>query len=56
MHEPDDDDEFRLQNETRKPTEPPLFEPLPKAKQKKLLAGLDCLPGQMDLFEDMTVT
>jgi hypothetical protein len=46
--------EFRLQNETRKPTAPPLFEPLPKGKQIPLLSGLNCLPGQKDLWEDLT--
>jgi hypothetical protein len=48
----DKDEPFTLQNPTRKPTEPPLFEPLPKGRQLKMLTGLDCPAGTVDLFPD----
>jgi hypothetical protein len=50
------DEPFTLQNATPPEKLEPLFEPLPKAKQRNLLAGLNCLPGQADLFPDMTAT
>jgi hypothetical protein len=52
----EDDEPFTLENVPRKPTEPPLFEPLPKAKQRPLLRGLNDAPGQQDLFDDMTAS
>jgi hypothetical protein len=52
----DQDEPFTLQNAPPPEKLEPLFEPLPKAKQRNLLAGLNCLPGQADLFPDMTAT
>ena len=42
-------EEFKLEND--KPT--PALRPFvtKAAKQKKMFAGMDCLPGQEDLFE-----
>lgn len=47
---------FTIQNPPPKPAAESLFEPKGKAKQRVLLAGLNCLPGQEDLFPDMTCT
>lgn len=49
-------EKFTLQNHKPKPSGPPLFEALPKAKQRPLLRGLDDEPGQLDLFDDMTAS
>jgi hypothetical protein len=45
-----DDQSFSLVNDTPRPR--PLFAaPATKAAQRVLFAGLDCLPGQLDLFQ-----
>jgi len=41
--------EFTLSNEPAHPT-PTRFESNGKTRQKVLLCGLNCLPGQLDLF------
>ena len=41
--------EFALTNEPPCP-KPARFESNGKTRQKRLFAGLDCLPGQLDLF------
>lgn len=44
------DEPFRLVND--KPTPKPLsIETSDRTRQKSLFSGLDCLPGQMDLFD-----
>ena len=45
---PPDDEPFALANEMPKP-KPTRFENS-EGRQRMLLAGLDCLPGQGDLF------
>jgi hypothetical protein len=42
---------FTLQNDPppHKPWQPPEQ---PKGRQKMLFTGLDCLPGQLDFFEE----
>lgn len=46
----DSDDEFRLANhKPRSKTD--RFDRLPPAQQGVLFAGMDCMPGQLDLFE-----
>jgi hypothetical protein len=52
----DQDEPFTLQNAPPPEKLEPLFEPLGKAKQRNLLAGLNCLPNQQDLFPDMVAT
>lgn len=46
---------FLLRNATVKPKESSVFTPLPKARQKPLLRGLQDSPGQMNLFPGMDV-
>ena len=45
-----EDEPFELQNAPpgRTPWQPPIH---PKGVQKMLFTGLDCLPGQQDLFD-----
>lgn len=44
----DGDDGFRLVNDPERPAKPVIVcEP---ERQRLLLDGLDCLPGQLDLF------
>ena len=40
---------FELKNEPHRPKRHPI-ETNPRSKQKVLFAGMDCLPGQLDLF------
>lgn len=44
------EDRFELRNDPPRPTP---WKPRvgPKDRQRMLLSGLDCLPGQLDLFE-----
>ena len=42
-------EQFTLRNDPPSP-KAQSFESNSKTRQKMLLAGLDCLPGQMDLF------
>lgn len=44
------DEPFQLVNDKRKP-EPQKFDVSDRTRQKLLFAGLDCLPGQLDLFQ-----
>jgi hypothetical protein len=44
------EERFELNNQ---PEPPPRWQgeaPAPKCRQKVLFSGMDCLPGQMDLF------
>ncbi len=41
--------DFTLSNKPTRPT-PARFETDDKTRQKVLFCGLDCLPGQLDLF------
>lgn len=41
---------FELAREPATVTVPKRFEGSERTKQKKLIDGLDCLPGQLDLF------
>lgn len=50
-----DDDEFSLTNEPAK-KKPAKFDDSDRTKQRKLLDGMDALPGQMDLFQFATDT
>ena len=44
------DEPFRLAND--QPTAKPLsFENSERTRQRVLFSGLDCLPGQLDLFD-----
>jgi hypothetical protein len=47
----DQDEPFTLQNAPPPEKLEPLFEPLPKGRQLKMLTGLDCPAGTQDLFE-----
>ena len=40
---------FRLQNDPPPPPPPKYTEPEPTV-QRRLFSGMDCLPGQLDLF------
>ena len=42
-------EQFTLQND-QPCAKPQSIKSNPKTRQKMLLGGLDCLPGQMDLF------
>ena len=44
-------DYFELTNEPRRKKSPGFRDT--EAEQQKLLSGLDCLPGQEDLFPDI---
>ena len=44
------DEPFRLTNDTRRAWRPATFDNLDRRRQGVLLSGLDCLPGQQDLF------
>jgi len=46
----EDEDEFRLANDPRLPSKW-LGEPSPPQTQRVLITGLDCAPGQIDLFD-----
>ena len=41
---------FRLQNDPPPLPRPTITEPEPTV-QRRLLSGMDCLPGQLDLFD-----
>jgi hypothetical protein len=43
--------QFVLQNDRRPSAAPSLFAANERRKQKMLLSGLDCLSGQLDLFD-----
>ena len=43
--------EFTLTNARPRITPPSLFADNERSKQTLLLSGLDCLPGQLDLFD-----
>lgn len=45
-----DDEIFRLVNDKPKPR-PVQFENSERTRQQVLFSGLDCLPGQLDLFD-----
>lgn len=45
-----DDEPFRLEN-SKPRLKPARFENSDRRRQGMLLSGLDCLPGQQDLFE-----
>lgn len=42
---------FQLTRESNRKPAPEKFHNSDKRKQKVLITGLDCLPGQMDLFQ-----
>ena len=42
---------FQLENEKPRRASPSLFADNERSKQTMLLSGLDCLPGQLDLFD-----
>lgn len=47
-----DNDDFQLAVDRDPPAKPKkAVEPDGKARQMVLLAGMDCLPGQLDLFD-----
>lgn len=48
----EDEEAFQLEREPEKKTVSDTFDNQEKTKQKKLLDGLDALPGQQDLFTD----
>ena len=43
--------EFQLTNDRPRNAPPSLFADNERSKQLMLLSGLDCLPGQRDLFD-----
>ena len=43
--------DFTLTNDRRETARPSLFSDNERTKQTLLLSGLDCLPGQLDLFD-----
>lgn len=47
----EDDDSFSLANDTPKHVRKPVCDDQERSRQTMLLDGLDCLPGQMDLFD-----
>lgn len=49
--QPEEDEPFTLQNDKPK-KQPEKFEQV-KRRQLPLLSGLDCAPGQQDLFDDL---
>jgi hypothetical protein len=48
----DDDEDFALRNEPKR-VKQEQFETTGVGRQKKLFSGLDALPGQQDLFDDL---
>lgn len=45
-----EDQDFKLTNEPQKPIRDSELRDEP-SRQKVMFAGMDCLPGQMDLFD-----
>lgn len=44
--------EFQLANDRPRSAKPSLFADNERCRQTMLLSGLDCLPGQLSLFDE----